>query len=398
MLQKNVYILYPPGYSGSYINWAINAADRDQAQYTVSNPVNITTSLQLGGSGTSHLHTRIPTHQSIQQHLTWVLYNKPQDYRVYIINVGDHDICQAISTLCQYDTTGVFINIHHNNDEDIDSYGTINCVTKWPTFMEVSLHTKTSNSRFYSGLPKNFDPYNCSNDIAFRNQVVKTQQKMFRHSNPIDMTKLEATIKNTTDWFKIRNLRQPHEVNETMYVARPDLTDRIFEINCKSIASQEFISWFRDFMQLSSVSTDWSLDPIIDVHNCYISSQTNLQWFDSIANWKQTGKLDQYLTSHSIIEAQVLATIFKQSQVVLLTSEQKKQWQTYYTQCKGPDWPDNIENEYEFFDLPDWVQQEIIKHEYKLNFTSAPNLVMAKLDWENLDTSTINEIYQQSIL
>jgi hypothetical protein len=398
MLQKNVYILYPPGYSGSYINWAINAADCDLAQYTVSNPVNVNNSLQLGGSGTSHLHIRIPTHQSIQQHLAWVLYNKPQDFRVYIINVGEHDIYQAIDTLCHCDPTGVFINIHHNNNEDINSYGTINCVTKWPTFMEISLRTKTSNSQFYNELNKNFDPYNCASDINFRNQVVKTQQRMFRHPSPLDKKKLASTIKNTTDWYDIRNLRQPHEVNETMYVARPDLTDRIFEIDCKTIADNQFISWFENFMSLSGTSTSWDIEPVSKVHHCYVSSQTNLQWFDSIDNWRLTGKLDKYLTSHSIIEAQVLIKILKQSDVVLLSDSQKKNWQTFYTQCKGPDWPSNAESEYDFFDLPEWVQQEIIEHGYKLNVVNKPNVAVARLDWENLDISTINDIYQQSIL
>lgn len=321
MLQKNVYILYPPGYSGSYISWAINAADVDASQHTVSNPINVSPSAHLGGSGTSHLHTRIPTHQSIQQHLIWVLYNKPQECKTYIINVDEDDVYQAIDTIRQYDPTSVFINIHNGNNEDIDSYGTINCVTKWPTFMEVCIRSKTGNSKYYSGLPDNFDPFNCSSDILFRNQVVKTQQKMFRHPTPLNREFLNNRINRATNWFNVRNRRQPHEVNETMYITDTDLSNRLYELDCKSIVNNNFISWFEQFMLSSKVSTNWNIDPITQIHDSYILAQENLQWFKSVANWESTGQLDNYLRSHSIIEAQVLIRILKKSSIVNLDWE-----------------------------------------------------------------------------
>ena len=49
MLQKNVYILYPPGYCGSYINWAIHASDKELQKITVKDPLNNKNSAKYGG-------------------------------------------------------------------------------------------------------------------------------------------------------------------------------------------------------------------------------------------------------------------------------------------------------------------------------------------------------------
>ena len=51
---------------------------------------------------------------------------------------------------------------------------------------------------------------------------------------------------------------------------------------------------------------DWDTSYVEEYHQNYINAQPNLQWFESFDNWCKTGELDEYLTSHIIIEAQLI--------------------------------------------------------------------------------------------
>lgn len=386
--------MYPPGYSGSYINWAINSSDKELQKVTVANPVNDNQSKKYGGVGTSHLHTRIPTHQGLFQHLTWVLYNKPTDSRVYIINCVNESACHSISLISQYDPTGVFINIHNGNNHNIDSYGTINCATKWPTYIDVMLANSAELSQSRKQVHEKFDPYNCAKDTSFRNWAVNNDN-FFRHNYKLNYDELVTGLQKHRDWYQIRHTSQPHEVNETNYIADPNLKGRIFELSCLDVCSKNFVPWFNAFMTNSRVSEDYDCSHIPEIHEQYVSSQPNLQWFDSIKQWEQTGKLDNYLLSHSIIEAQVIKQIFKNSNRVVLDNQNRDHWVSFYTRCRGPDWP-NADTEYDYFNLPDWVKKEIIDFGYKLTLTEPPNPVMLSLDWEKMTTTDINDVYQQT--
>jgi hypothetical protein len=41
MLHKNVYLIYPPGYSGSYLSWCLSKSEKDLSTITVDDPLNI---------------------------------------------------------------------------------------------------------------------------------------------------------------------------------------------------------------------------------------------------------------------------------------------------------------------------------------------------------------------
>ena len=388
MLQKNVYILYPPGYCGSYINWAIHASDKELQEITVKDPLNNQNSAKYGGAGTSHMHVRIPTHQGLDHHLSWVIYNRPVDSKIYLISTDYDEVYSAIKIISQADPTGVFVSIHNNDCPVVDAFGTINCVTKWPTFAEIMA--------LRYPLHDTFDSYDCAQDRTFRNYVVRNNHKFFRHNRILDQDLLSKKyIDKQENWYKIRHRAQPHEVNESMYVVGVDLSNRLFEISCQDICSDVFRTWFDNFMKCSQVSTAYDQDTVNAYHSTYIQAQKNLQWFDSFNAWKQTGQLDDYLQSHSIIEAQLILEIFKQSGLVWLDSQQQDQWTSFYARCRGPDWPD-ADSEYDFFDLPDWVQKEIQDFGYGFCIPVKPIKAILELDWENATTADINRVYQQN--
>jgi hypothetical protein len=391
MLTKNIYILYPAGYSGSYLNWAINVSDKDLEPNTIKNPVNKSNSTQFGGQGTSHNHVRVPTHQDVYQHLSWVVHNQPTDKKIYIINdhtQGQH-VYSSIRYIMQSDPTGVFVIIHNNSDIEIDAYGTINCITKWPTFGEAKLQLLDADPR-----EENFNWHKSSR--AYRNFIVKNYSTFFVHMEKLDYNTLSKQVGKATNWYQTRNKLQPHEVNESTYVSNFSLENRIFDISCHDIASDYFPQWLENFMNLGNVSNTYDCKYVSNYHDNYIKAQTNLKWFDSIKEWEDTGKLNSYLTSHCGIEAQVILRIFKNSNKPLVSVKQQSNWIEFYNSVKDLSWP-AVANEHDFYTLPEWIQNEILtQHGYKLNVAKASNSTISNLDWENASTEEINQVYQDT--
>lgn len=302
MLTKNIYILYPAGYGGSYIHWAINISDIDLFQNTIKNPLNLSNSKKFGGIGTAHLHTRIPTHQGLYETLHWKIYNKHNDNRIFLVNIHpDRDNAKIIKELMMSDPTGVFINIHDEANFLIRSYGFINQVIKWPEFLHVSRFNGFT-------LHENFDIFNCSKDIIFRNYCV-LNMNILCDNPPIDFLILTSYLNRRKEWFKKRNESQPHEVNKNYYVDNYEIKNRIFELNCHDISTDKFPKILKRIMQESCISDNFNLEYIEEFHPNYVGKQANLQWFKSFENWEKTGEIDDFLQSHSIIESIIIEFI-----------------------------------------------------------------------------------------
>jgi hypothetical protein len=142
-------------------------------------------------------------------------------------------------------------------------------------------------------------------------------------------------------------------------------------------------------LNTSNISDNVNLDVLKQYHSEYISAQSNLQWFESFDHWDQTGELDAYLLSHSIIQAELLREIMRRCNLQFDNVDQNTAWQKFYNTVRGPSWPDAPPIA-EFDQLPDRVKEEInTKFEYKM-----PNPVMWQLDWQNMSLQEINQVYQ----
>jgi hypothetical protein len=395
MLKKNVYLLYPPGYSGSYVNWAIHISDLDCRDSTVADPINTAVSAQFGGIGTAHHHVRIPTHQGYQLTLHWMARNQPTEPKVYIINESNqkyknkyYGTDSAISQILQHDPTGIIIPITHNNNWKVASYGYINGVIKWPTRI-------VADSKL-GGYQIPFDAFNCAADPVARNWFVSKDQNL-DSGNPVDYDYVNRLITNYLGWYQCRNSFQPHEVNSETYIDQIDITDRIFELNCYDISTERFVSQFADIMNRAQISDRFDLEHVIQNHHRYCQAQKHLQWFESIKQWENTGQLDHYLLSHSCVEACVIKHIFKTLELSRVT-EYDQNWVTYYHKIKGKTWPD-CPNERQFHLLPDEIKTEMIeKFSYKpLPLAHLEQLIFLSDNWKSMSTQEINQIYQNTI-
>lgn len=394
MLLKNVYLLYAPGHCGSYVNWAINISDLDSRAVTVPDPINTTVSTKFGGLGTSHHHIRIPSHQPYRMTVNWMLLNRPKDPKVYIINETNSAKNSAadftISQILQHDPQGIIIAITNQNDWKITSYGYINGILKWPT-------------RIFSWCKLNeievpFDPFDCADNQLARNWFV-SKDPLLESSNPLNIDNVIALTKNYLDWYHSRNSLQPHEVNNKTYLDKIDINDRIFELNCLDICSDKFIAQFSNIMKQSGASDNFDLDYLAQFHYQYCKAQKNLQWFDSINEWLLTGKLDEYLLSHSCIEACVIKHIFNELELSRFTEFDPSWIQYYYNNIKGQSWP-FCSNERQFYLLPDQIKMEMIeKFSYQpLNEKFLDPVIMLRDNWEHMSTQQINQIYKDLLL
>jgi len=395
MLTKNVYIIYPAGYHGNYLKWAIESSDVDMLTSGEAplNPINTSNSAQWGGVGTSHKSVRIPTHARLVVIRRWIIHNRPSIKKVYVINAGVDDItdqtmCDQIADLLIQDPTGIVIALHSNNDPDIKSYGIINAVTKWPTNVYVS--TALGYNDEATG---DYDPFNCADSQVFRNNVVENKITFGSCNAPSEDLIENSTNKNEI-WFESRRKFQPHEMENGNYPRISGWRDRFFSMSCMDIVSPDLPEKLAMILSNTGISDNFDTSPLQQVHQGYIDIQPNLQWFKSVKLWEETGEIDDYIRSHSIIQAQILKRMIVAANIQELPFFAKTLFLYMYYTLGAEHWP-RITSEQDFFSLPEFIQNELLDRGLKLSYTGPSWPEMASLNWRELSIDEINAVYQR---
>jgi len=305
MLKKNVYICFPAGYHGNFINWGINASDHETRSQTVANPINIQSSRAFGSVGTSHRHHRQPTHLGPEDLLSWILFKKPTECQTYIVNIFTRLISKFIKDILTFDPDPEFIIVHHGNNYDNWCYGMINDLTKWPSFLDS--HSKKN----YVEL--NFDPFNCHNSWILRNSISMADpilQPLARYLLPVDES-LTWEFSRHRRWYNCRHELQPHEVNRDNFLIWDEFPwNKIHEFTLTDIPNKNFPEMLNEFMLNSGCSDSFDLSPVRAIIDEYVELQHNQQWFNSIDNWRKCGELDNFLQGHMLVQGLVLKEMF----------------------------------------------------------------------------------------
>ena len=240
-----------------------------------------------------------------------------------------------------------------------------------------------------AGLP-DVDFMNCANEILVRNFLIKNSGFWWLENRPIDLSRLEKALERDFIWHFYRNKFHPHEVNSDTYLMdRQDCTNRIFEIDCMDIVSDKLPDLIFNFLQNSGAISNYDCSYLQNFHNNYVAAQQNLQWYDSIHNWRVTGVLDQYLTSHAAIEAQVVKEIFRFYGVKTISYQERIQWKeqsiwlsNVIHQFAGT-MPDNVINGI----LPDFL------YNTEISDTDILKLIISS-QWETMSLRELNDIHQ----
>jgi hypothetical protein len=300
MISKNIYLLYPPGYSGSYISWCISKSEESLTQFTVDNPINNTSTDKYGGLGTSHLHHRVPTHSNIHQIMAWIILNKPTEKKIYLVNFHNEGFLgYSIDHIMNFDRDPVLIQISSNND-DTRALANLNAITKWPLYFQVAELDKKYNIDL-----NNYD-------IKLRNAFVKNYHSFFPNSYPIDFHKEYDYTNNIRDlrrqydnWYSLRNDKNPHEVNESYYIKPKAIPDHFYNIELSDIYQDTFPDKLQEIM-ISCNSGEFNFDYVKSFHQNYISAQPNLKLLTELDNFRKTKQITNYLISHPFIEALII--------------------------------------------------------------------------------------------
>lgn len=289
MLKKNIYLTYPAGYTGSYINWLIHVSDRDLTQHTVRDP--------MTDVSNTHAHVRIPTHQNFNKTMTWILYNRPVEKKVFPINTVENEkdypvkAAYAVQNILRFDPDPVIINIHDNNDLDTRKFAAINMATKWGIYLDVK------------GLWKDdYNPFHDPDQEKAVDWLVNHWKELIPNNPPLNRGEVEWHLKKQRRWFELRNGQASWEVTQDQYLLPESIPSTVYDVNVKDTVSAEFIDIIGDILQDSGAG-DFDFSYAKEFHPTFVQRQPNRVWFDDIETYRATGEVSAFLDSNILTRA-----------------------------------------------------------------------------------------------
>lgn len=292
MLTKNIYILYPAGYMGTYLNWIISVSDIDLSAQSVFNPVT--------NIGNAHAHIKRPTHQSWDKTLTWIAFNRPHEKLIYAINCReDADYRQhaafAAQNILRIDPDPVIINIHDRDEPDLIKFGAVSMFTKWPTFMSA-----------LAIWHNDYNPGLDTDTVRARNWLYQNWKK-FNPGNPkINSEEILYNLKTHKKWIDLRKAASPGEITDDQYCIPVDISEKhIYDIGIDDIVSDDFIEKFELILTVTD-SGNFDFSYSRKFHPAFLNKQTTILWFDSVQLLRQQSKFSPWFNTNAMTQAMFL--------------------------------------------------------------------------------------------
>lgn len=308
-MKQNIYLLYPPGYSGSYISWCLHKSNTKTSEETINNPLNLSENEKFGGKGTSHLHQRIPTHLVIENLIGWLIKNKPSDKKIYLLNsISYQQTLNTIAVIQSFDDNPIIIQIA-TNDFDYRHFGYIQSYSKWSVFYKFKILTE-NYYQYNINLSDDLPP------IVIRNTLVKHFDLFEDIPNIIDFS-AEDEIMNyhkrrrqrEINWYNVRSKAHPHEVNDSQFFVNLDLFPKnFFVIKLEEIMSINFIDILESLILNLDIDT-YNFTYCKNFHKTYIDAQSNLQYLEDIKKFRNENELSNFLCGSPIVQAVVIKQI-----------------------------------------------------------------------------------------
>jgi len=99
-MKKNIYLIYPPGYSGSYVSWCLSKSEAGSKDTTVDDPINPTNNTKYGGAGNfdfEYVNSYHHNYIEAQQHLKFINeINTFKKTKVLTEYLDSHPLIQAL--------------------------------------------------------------------------------------------------------------------------------------------------------------------------------------------------------------------------------------------------------------------------------------------------------------
>jgi hypothetical protein len=297
-LLQNVWLFYPPGYIGSYINWGIKKSHLDLAGQTLDDPVLPT--------GSSHALVRIPTHQAFDIQLSWLINTRPKQKSVIPVAHQYHvmrdtwlmENFNVVSKILTMIEPYLFlINIHHGDDADAAEICALNQIDKWPVSWEI-IHKLN--------YPGSYNPWSDSDHLRARNWLADNWKEYIIHPNRLN----KKQFANALRYHKLRlKLRQAYdvsgEITDDQYPIAARLSHTLYEIEVNQILDPGFVRWFEsniDHKVLGKMNFDyWD-----EFHRTkWLQTQKTRHWKDIKTAFIEHGDIHPYIKTNRLAEALV---------------------------------------------------------------------------------------------
>ena len=314
-MNKNIYILYPPGYSGSYLSWCISKSDANLADITVDDPLNNSNNASYGGQGTAHLHHRVPTHTGIRELMYWKILHAGAPCQIFVVNVWHQaKLHETIDAIMNFDPDPVFIHITADAPESRE-LGFLNALIKWPLYFKIT-----------GAIPiPNIDLDNIIDNIQLRNACVTYFDRIcpVTYSLTTEIPALPliddlytrnhtqsfwSTRERYSYWYNTRCAANPHEVNGDQYIIPYYEPRHYYNIDLLDVYNANLPDRLDSILKQAQLE-NFDFTFVENYHQTYVNAQPNLAWVDEINTFRKTRKLTEFLVSNSVVQALVIREI-----------------------------------------------------------------------------------------
>lgn len=264
MLNRNLWMIWPTGYYGSYIHWLISRAEKDLKKNTVDSP--------FFSNGSSHAHIKNPPHQTIENLIQARIRNNYPDGTIYPIGIRSNvsytgsqpnwmkSFENSFFWTLRLEHEPVLINIYNGSNEYYTKLAVINMYNKENWVVE--------------SYPDENDYY-CFKDtdaIKARNYLVKNWKTVYPWHDK------QATVETVNLYREPENAAiQTRYKNESWEYNRDDnwiyATGRyLYNIKLEEILNVDFISRLENILVDCEIG-DFDFSDIKTVHTEFLSRQ-----------------------------------------------------------------------------------------------------------------------------
>lgn len=281
--------MFPAGYMGTYINWLICRSDLDQSGKITNDPLN-------KSQTHAHNHAKRLTHMNLMRGMIWLIKNKPTEKMIHSWSAADGDDfmrrgAYAVQAIHRFDDDPVIINLHHNNDEDIYKFGTLNLFTKWNS--SVILAAKHDDD-IMNALQKD--------EEAATEWLVHNWKKISAGNGPINEYEVLYTLKMNREVFDLRLVTCLEEIDVNEFNYSCEMPKHCYDICIKDIVEDDFIDKFEEIIN-NTDSGNYDFSYVRDYHRTYTSAQDNRNLFRCLKEFRETGKVDKWWNSNPMTKA-----------------------------------------------------------------------------------------------
>lgn len=266
MLNKNLYLIWPTGYYGTYLHWIIKKSNPKSANSTVDTP--FTT------EGSSHAHHKIPTHMSIEAHLVDLIKNRHPTGTIYPIGLVTNityasnnfnwrkTFENVLFWIFRLEQEPVIINIYNENNVYHNKLAAINMFHK----EHYEIEHYSNNDGYYV--------YRDENKIRARNYLFKNWQTYYPyHIKQVTVDTLDLFKKTNNENVELRRKWEGYEYDADLHLVTA--TGRYFyNIKISDFLEQDFIDKIELILRDSNLA-DFDFTHARNTHTEYLSRQRN---------------------------------------------------------------------------------------------------------------------------